>query len=130
MPVAKNVHGTRAQNAKTGYSESPDGTWRGQGQRLPDTVRAGGEDGEAAGPVAVELRREEALEPLEVAAHAVALVRVEVRAQPLGAFGQEGADARGHVAGGRRAARVEIEIEADGATALGPEPGQLAQRVE
>ena len=106
---------------------------RRQREHAPDVVRPGREHREPVRAVPVELAVEELLEPLEVglqpAAHLVGEVGPR-RAVRLRRQVEQRMDPRRRVAGGRDAAWIEVEVEADRAAVLGPEGRQLAQTVE
>ena len=103
-----------------------------QRSRPPHVVEARREHREAARAVAVELVGEPLADSLEVLSQPDALVvrqpAVVLRGVAL-AVVQQGAHPSGDVAGGRRRARVEIDVEADRAALLCSELRQLAEPI-
>ena len=109
------------------------GHGRRQRQHAPDVVQPGGEHGEAVSAVPVELAVEELPEPLEVGLQPAADLVGQVgprRAVRLRREVEQRMNPRRRVPGGRRAAGIEVEIEADRAAVLGPERRELTQTVE
>ena len=94
----------------------------GQRQRLPDVVESRREHRVAVGAVAVELLdSKNAPSRSRSARSPCALRRGRGRRGALRSpSAEQRADARGDVAGGRRARRIEVEVEADGAPASRP----------
>jgi hypothetical protein len=105
----------------------PDGL--GQGQDPPDVVQAGAEERQPLGAVPLELLRDVRADPLEVGAQALSLHMVQlatVRAVGPGALVEQRVQPRLQVPSHRGRARVEAEVDADGAPLLGLERGEIA----
>src|ERR671937_2242917 len=103
-----------------------------QGQVVPDVVETGAKDRVAARALAAELLREEPAEPLDIPPQPFPLLVRQLR--PAGSVGavdlvEQGVRAAGGVPGGGRDAGVEIEVEADRAALLRPQPCEVAQAV-
>jgi hypothetical protein len=85
------------------------------------------------GSVSVEPTVEELIEPLEVCLQPAPDLVGEVgsrRAMRLRRGIEQRMHTRRRVAGGRNAARIEVEVQADRAAVLGPKGRKLAQSVE
>src|SRR6266545_3981612 len=124
----------RNERRQVEVAPDPDAVRNGFDQRVrpPDVVETGREECEPMRAVTDEIVLEIRPDAIEVALEADALSVAEpttVRARVPLPVGDERVDPRIHVAGRRRDARIEIDVEADRATLFRPERGQLAQPV-
>jgi thioredoxin reductase (NADPH) len=104
----------------------------GEIERPPDVVEAGSEDRQASRPLAHELPFVVVLDAREVRLQTLPLVVAEVASVcpvPLGGLVKQRVEPGGGIPGGRRHARIEVEVETDGAAFLGFEGGEIAQLV-
>ena len=102
-----------------------------EGQRSPRVVESRAEDRHAAGTVAVEIALEELSDPSEVTSERFPLLVRQLMGglRPNLPLVHQGVDPAGRVTGGRRDARIEIDVDADRAPLLGAEARQLAEPV-
>ncbi len=96
-------------------------------ERPPEVVEPGREDRKALRAVSLEVVVEPGRDPLEVRLQGGALLVCEVGPVRLVRRVQQRVHPRLGVTGGRDLGRIEVQAEADRATLLRPEPGQLAQ---
>jgi hypothetical protein len=107
------------------------GNRRSQRKRPPEVVDRSAEDGKPADAVAFELRLDEASDAIQVGLQCDALVVCQLGPGELAAacLVEERVDTGLRVARGGCHARVEVQVQADGETVVGPKGCQVAKRI-
>lgn len=101
-------------------------------QDAPERAGATAEQSQTAGAIALELLVEVAANAVEIGLEREALLvreRVALDAAATTGLGEESVEVLVELGGGRKRARVEIEVEADRASIRGSEGSQLAECV-
>ena len=132
-PCPRPSNGTSGASRKSSATRAVSGTDAGSARTLQTLSGPSANTASPCAPSRSNSPSKNCFEPLEVGLQSAANLVGQVgprRAVRLRRQVEQRMDPRRRVAGGRDAARIEVEVEADRAAVLGPEGRKLAQTVE